>query len=190
MATPPKPALHQIHFKTAPSPDDPSNANEFYLALGVATVAWGRLEGHFVACLRTAIQIAKDKRVGMKVPSRWEKRAKVWKDAFQLIPTLQPRQRDAIALLVGINDLAEDHNLMAHAIWVSFLPQTQLTIKIIGIKAKTRKPDSGVFRRTTISMEELAEFTGRANSLNLRLRPIHEFLVALLSGVRTPTTGL
>jgi hypothetical protein len=31
----------------------------FYLALGVATVAWGRLEGHFVTCLMTAIQIAK-----------------------------------------------------------------------------------------------------------------------------------
>jgi hypothetical protein len=150
----------------------------------VATVAWGRLEGHFVACLMMAIQIAKDKRLGMKLPLRWEKRAKVWKDAFELIPTLQPRRKDAIALLDGINDLAEDHNLMAHAIWDSFLPQTQLTIKIIGIKAKTRKPDSGEFRRTTISMEELAEFTGRANSLNLRLSPIHQFLVALLSGVQ------
>lgn len=87
-------------------------------------------------------------------------------------------------MLDGINDLAEDHNIMAHAIWDSFLPQAQLTIKIMGIKAKTRKPDSGEFRRTTISMEELAEFTGRANSLNLRLSPIHEFLVALLSGVQ------
>jgi hypothetical protein len=184
MATPPKPALHQIHFKTAPSPDDPPNANEFYFALGVATVAWGRFEGHFVACLMMAMQIAKDKRLGMKLPTRWEKRAKIWKDAFELIPSLQPRQKDAIALLDGINDLAEDHNLMAHAIWDSFLPQTQLTIKIIGIKAKTRKPDRGEFRRTTISLEDLAEFTGRANSLNLRLTPIHHFLVALLSGVQ------
>ena len=184
MAAPPKPALQRIHFKTAPSPDDPPDANEFYLALGVATVAWGRLEGHFVACLMMAMQIAKDKRLGMKLPTRWEKRAKVWKDAFELIPTLQPRQKDAIALLDGINDLAEVHNVMVHAIWDSFLPQTQLTIKIIGIKAKTRKPDSGEFRRTTISMEELAEFTGRANSLNLRLSPIHQFLVALLSRVQ------
>jgi len=178
MATPPKPTLHQIHFKTVPSPDDPPNANEFYLALGVATVAWGRLEGHFVACLMMAIQIANDKRLGMKLPPR-RKRAKVWKDAFELIPTLQPRRKDAIALLDGINDLAEDHNLMTHGIWDSFLPQTQLTIKIIGIKATTRKPDSGEFRHTTISMEELAEFTGRANSLNLRLSLIHQFLVAL-----------
>jgi hypothetical protein len=184
MAAPPKPALQRIHLKTTPSPDDPPNANEFYLALGVATVAWGRLEGHFNACLMTAIQIAKDKRLGMKLPTRWEKRAKVWKDAFELIPTLQPRQKDAIALLDGINDLAEVHNVMVHAIWDSFLPRTQLTIRIIGIKAKTRKPDSGEFRRTTISMEELAEFTGRANSLNLRLSPIHQFLVALLSGVQ------
>lgn len=184
MATPPKPALHQIHFKTVPSPHDPPNANEFYLALGVANVAWGRLEGHFLACLMTAIQIARDKRLGMKLPRRWEKRAKVWKDAFELIPTLQPRQKDAIALLDGIIDLAEDHNLIAHAIWDSFLPQTQVTIKVIGIKAKTRKPESCAFRRTTISMEELAEFTGRANSLNIRLSPIHQFLVALLSGVQ------
>ena len=184
MAVPPKPALHRSHLTTTPSLDDPPDADEFYLALGVATVAWGRLEGHFVACLMTAIQIAKDKRLGMKLPLRWEKRAKVWKDAFELIPTLQPRQKDAIALLDGINDLAEDHNLMAHAIWDSFLPQTQLTIRIIGIKAKTRKRDTGEFRRTTITMEELAEFTARANSLNLRLRPIRQFLVALLSGLQ------
>ena len=183
MATPPKPALHQIDFRITPSPDDPPNANEFYLALGVATIAWGRLEGHFVACLMTAIQIAKDKRLGMKLPLRWEKRAKVWKDAFELIPTLQPRQKDAIALLDGINALAEDRNLMAHALWDSFLPQRQLTIKIWGIKAKTRTPDVVEFRRTTISMEELAEFIGRANSLKLRLSPIHQFLVSLLSGV-------
>jgi hypothetical protein len=184
MAPPPKPDLHQIHLTTTPSPDDPPNANEFYLALGVATVAWGRLEGHFVACLMMAMQIAKDKRLGMKLPTRWKKRAKVWKDAFELIPSLKPRQKNAIALLDGINDLAEDHNLVAHAQWDSFLPQTQLTIKIVGIKANTRKPDSGEFRRTTISMEELAEFTGRANSLNLRLSPIRQFLVALLSGVQ------
>src|SRR3982074_1480741 len=154
MAVPPKPALHRSHLTTTPSPDDPPNANEFYLALGVATIAWGRLEGHFVACLMTAIQIAKDKRLGMKLPLRWEKRAKVWKDAFELIPTLQPRQKDAVALLDAINDLAEDHNLMAHATWDSFLPQTKLTIKILRIKTKTRKPDGGEFRRTTISMEE------------------------------------
>ena len=183
MAVPPKPALHRSHLTTTPSPDDPPDADEFYLALGVATVAWGRLEGHFVACLMMAIQIAKDKRLGMKLPLRWEKRAKVWKDAFELIPTLQPRQKDAIALLDGINDLAEDHNLMAHAIWDSFLPQSKLTIKILGIKTKTRTPDVVEFRRTTISMEELAEFIGRANSLKLRLSPIHQFLVSLLSGV-------
>jgi hypothetical protein len=95
MATPPKPALHQIDFKITPSPDDPPNANEFYLALGVATIAWGRLEGHFLACLMTAIQIAKDKRLGMKLPTRWEKRAKVWKDAFDLTASSEGRHRFA-----------------------------------------------------------------------------------------------
>ena len=99
------------------------------------------------------------------------------------LPSLQPRQKDAIALLDGINALAEDRNLMAHAIWDSFLPQSKLTIKILGIKTKTRTPDVVEFRRTTISMEELAEFIGRANSLKLRLSPIHQFLVSLLSGV-------
>jgi hypothetical protein len=186
MAKPPKPALHQIHFKTAPSPDDPPNATEFYLALGVASVAWSRLEIHFAACLMTAIQIAKGKRLRMNLPLRWEKRAKLWKNAFELIPALGPRQKYAIALLDNIKDLAEDYSIMAHAIWDSFLPQTRLTMNISGIRAKTRKAASGVFNCASISTVELAEFTGRANSLNLRLSPIHQFLVTLLSDIQKP----
>ena len=39
----------------------PPGADKFYLALGVAMVVWGRLEGNFLACLLVVLQIAKDR---------------------------------------------------------------------------------------------------------------------------------
>jgi hypothetical protein len=63
MAKSPKPGLLRIYPQVTPSPNDPAGADKFYQAFGVAIVAWGRLEGLFVACLMV-IQIANDKRIG------------------------------------------------------------------------------------------------------------------------------
>jgi hypothetical protein len=63
MASSRKPSLLRIYPQTTPSPNDPPGADKFYWALGVAIVAWGRLEGNFLACLMMIIQIAKDKRI-------------------------------------------------------------------------------------------------------------------------------
>jgi hypothetical protein len=36
-----------VYFEAVPSLYDPPNAGEFYQVLGMAIVAWGRLEGNF-----------------------------------------------------------------------------------------------------------------------------------------------
>jgi len=69
--------------------NDPPGAAKFYWALGVAMVARGRLENNFAACLTMVIQIAKDKHIGTKLPTNWERQASIWKDAFARIPSLK-----------------------------------------------------------------------------------------------------
>jgi hypothetical protein len=111
MAKSPKPGLLRIYPQVTPSPDDPPEADIFYWAVGVATVALGRLEGHFVSCLMSIIQIAKDKRIGSKLPMKWEKREEIWRDAFARIPSLKVLEIAATAFINELNVLSQDETL-------------------------------------------------------------------------------
>lgn len=53
MPTNPAPVLLRVTAHNTPHHTDPANAKEFYAALGMLTVAWGRLEGHVVGNLLT-----------------------------------------------------------------------------------------------------------------------------------------
>jgi hypothetical protein len=50
-AMPYTPWLFRIQLEHTPSLNDPKGSRDFYEALGVLVVAWGRLEGHFLACV-------------------------------------------------------------------------------------------------------------------------------------------
>jgi hypothetical protein len=95
MAKSPKPGLLRIHPHVTPSPNDPPGADKLYRAFGMAIIAWGRLEGLFVACLMMVIQIANDKRIRTKLPMKWERQAIIWEDAFERIPSLKSLKREA-----------------------------------------------------------------------------------------------
>lgn len=177
MAQSPKPGFLRIYPKTTPSPDDPPDANQFYWSIGVATIAWGRLEGHFVSCLMMIIQIAKDTHIGTKLPMRWEKRKELWRDAFGRIPSLKPLETEAIAFLDELDGLSKDRNLMAHCLWESFKADQPLTMDVLNIKAEKGDVE---FRRTSISIEDLTQVTTKTNRLNMRLIPLSRALVALL----------
>jgi Na+-driven multidrug efflux pump len=96
-----KPRLLPISPQMTPSQDDPPDADKFYWALGVANVAWGRLEGQFLTCLMLIIQIANDKHIGTKLPMKFKPQADLWKDAFEHIPSLKPFKRAAAAFLLN-----------------------------------------------------------------------------------------
>lgn len=170
----PKIGLLPIYDQATPSSDDPPDADKFYLALGVAIIAWGRLEGNFVACLMMVIQAAKDKLIATKLPTKWDRQAIIWKDAFARIPSLKSHEKDAAAFFTEFEDLYKDRNLMIHALWERFLwypslgiPHPPLGIAVLKIKAISGGDVE--FRRTVINIEELATFTAQANHLNSAL---------------------
>ncbi len=173
MPAPRKPGLLKIQILTTPSPTDPPEADRFYWALGVATIALGRLEGHFVSCLMNIIQIAKDKRIGQKLPMKWEKREEMWRDAFRRIPSLKPLEKDAIAFLNDLDGLSKDRNLLLHCLWESFRPEgATLAMNILNIKATSGTPDGVGILRDSVNIEQLAQITLKANDLTMKLLPI------------------
>lgn len=179
MAKSPKPGLFRIYPQVTPSPNDPPDADKFYWALGVAIVAWGRLEGQFLACLMMVIQIANDKRIGTKLPMKFKPQADKWKYAFECIPSLKPLKRNATAFFAEFDDLSDDRDLMVHALWEAFQPYPPLAVDVVKIKAVSGTPNEVEFRRTSISMDELGKFTAKANCLILDLMKLIEALSAL-----------
>jgi hypothetical protein len=54
------------------------------------------------------------------LPPQWKDRERIWKDAFSLIPKLQPHEAGAVAILSEMGLHSEDRNLIAHGLWEGF----------------------------------------------------------------------
>ena len=123
------------------------------------------------------IQIANDKHIGTKLPMKFKPQADLWKDAFERIPSMKPFKRAAAAFFAEFDDLSDDRDLMAHALWETFTPHSPLAIKVLKMKAV--KGAMVETRRTSISINDLGEFTAKANSLILDLTKILDALSQL-----------
>jgi hypothetical protein len=168
MATKLKPGLLRISPQQTPSPNDPRGAPKFYLALGIAVVAWGRLEGLFLANLMMVIQIAKDKRIVPKLPMKLKKQKSTWNNAFST-PALSPHKKIAAKILAEFDDLSGDRNLIAHSLWERFLMHPPIGIEVLKMKAVEGTDNQVEFFRTTVNLDWLATFTVRVNQLNIDL---------------------
>jgi hypothetical protein len=111
-------AAHIVTIKAPNTPNDtdPANASEFYAALGMLSVAWGRLEGHVIGNLLPITALLED----AEFPLKWNNRLKLWKRAFSSVPALQQYQDRAISLMKSIIEEAENRNFAAHAVWEDF----------------------------------------------------------------------
>jgi hypothetical protein len=108
--------LLRISAANTPDHTDPTNANEFYAALGMLSVSWGRLEGHAtgnVLTIMTLLGVA-------KLPSKWSDRRYLWEKGFSSVQGLQPHKDSALALMNAIIAAARDRNYAAHAAWGDF----------------------------------------------------------------------
>jgi hypothetical protein len=185
MAPPRKQRVLNIYPQTTPSPNDPPGADKFYLALGVATMAWGRLENNFVACLMIVMQITKDGHSSRKHPMKWERQAIIWKDAFARIPSLKSHEKDAAAFLAEFGNMSEDRNLLIHGFWEDFHPRPPLTVNLLHIKALSGTADGIGIRRVPIRIDQLEQFAGKANKLNMEITKLGQTL-SLLQGPPLP----
>jgi hypothetical protein len=177
--TPQPPVLLRVTAHNTPHHTDPSNANEFYAALGMLTVAWGRLEGHVIGNLLTIMNCPEMEPSG-PLPFQWEARLKLWTKAFSLVPLLQPHRERAVGFMNSIIEEVVDRNFVSHAVWDEFeLGATEPTIQARNIKARKSAIDVGDVR---ITLSMLKSALRIANQLNLDMS---EF-TRLLSFCRPP----
>ena len=71
-----------LRISAANTPDhtDPANVKDFYAALGMLSVSWGRLEGHATGNALTIMTL-----LGVaKLPSKWPGRRDLWEKGLTI----------------------------------------------------------------------------------------------------------
>jgi hypothetical protein len=99
-----EPFLFRLTVEHTPSPNDPEGADDLYRAIGIMVVAWGRLEGHFVASLLTMMAISGD-RLGHQLPMNWKARSAMWRKAFETLPYLAAFKQSGLQFLTQVDGL-------------------------------------------------------------------------------------
>jgi hypothetical protein len=132
----------RIAAHNTPHHTDPADAVEFYAALGMLTVAWGRLEGHVIGNLLTIMSLL-GTTPQKPLPFRWAERLDLWKKGFSLLPALKPHSGRAVLFMKSIIEAANDRNYAAHTAWDQFIPWlAELTIDARSIKSKKGLPNA------------------------------------------------
>jgi len=169
-----------------PHHTDPADAHEFYAALGMLTVAWGRLEGHVIGNLLTLTNLPEMASASKAPPFQWDARLKMWTQAFSLVPALQPHLGRAELLMQSIIEEVADRNFVSHAAWDEFVPgATEPSIDARNIKRNGNSLIDVGDVRVTLTM--LKKILAAANRLNLEMT---EFTV-LINWLRpTPAAHL
>ena len=186
---PPKPGMLRICVEHTPSPNDPKDADEFYRAIGLLIVAWGRLEGHFVMCLLMLLA-SSEGRLGKQLPMNWKDRGTVWRKGFESIGALWPFKEAALKLLTEIEDVAQDRHAVAHALWERFRAEEPPAIDAVLIKAKNKTKDGLDIRRFPVKLNSLKEVGEKINKLNMALLPLSSFLTRYRSSLKPPPSDV
>ena len=186
----PQPGMLRITIEHTPSPNDPEGADEFYKALGILIVAWGRLEGHFVACLLMLLNLPGGKEISERLPMQLEERSTLWRKAFETMEPLQSFRENALRLLEEIKDVASDRNAVAHALWEKFEPGEPLSIGTLTIKHKNKTKNGLETRRNKITTAMVKEVGEKANRLNLAMIPLSQFLTWYRSELNPPPADI
>jgi len=187
--SPAEPFLFRLKVEHTPSPNDPAGADEFYRALGIMVVAWGRLEGHFVTTLLLMMTVA-GADLGEKLPMDWKSRSAMWRKAFDAIPDLSMFKVSALKFIEKMEALALDRHAIVHSLWEGFNNVEPLSIGAVLIRAKNKTQDGLDIRRAQVTVENIVEAGKRANELNLRLMPLSQFLTGCRNARNPPSANI
>jgi hypothetical protein len=184
------PSLLRTYVEPVPSPTDPPGSGDFYAALGIAVVAWGRLEGHFTLTIVTILNIASHKRIGKKLPMKWERLVEVWRTAFETVPALAASRPMADRFIVQLDELAQLRNRLIHGYWELFDPGPPIRIGLTSVRAQKRTEDGLLFTRGSITLGRLQEFTTQVNQMNLALLELDRPIMTLRGAPPEPPRRL
>jgi len=172
-------SLLQLHLEITPSPNDPKDASEFYRALGIAVVAVGRLENHFLACIVNILGMPETAHLARKFPVPFSERVKIWNRAFEESEGLAPLVNDADQFIADLVDASDDRNLIAHGQWGAFDAGPPLKIHVTMLERK-RSVEYGLnVRSGDLTLAQVQEISQRASMMNMQLMPISMFIFNL-----------
>jgi hypothetical protein len=137
----------RITAHSTPDNSDPPDAHTFYAALGMLSVAWGRLEGHAIGNVLTIINLLG--RGHEKITLfPWDRLVELWNEGFSSLQPLKAHETRAAAFIQSVKDAAAaDRNFAAHTIWEEFdrhAPEPTMTARYI----KARKGSPGMIDLT------------------------------------------
>jgi hypothetical protein len=179
------PVLLRVTAHSTPHHTDPADANEFYGALGMLTVAWGRLEGHVIGNLLTIMNFP-EVAPSRPLPFAWDSRLDLWKKGFSLVPALRPHKDRAVLVMKSIIEEADDRNFASHAVWDEFVPESrEPTIEARNIRSRKGTPGIIDVRDVRVTLTMLKSALMVANRLNLEMT---EF-TRLLNFLRPPPSA-
>jgi hypothetical protein len=162
-------ALLRITAHNTPHYSDPPDAHKFYAALGMLSVAWGRLEGHAIGNVITIMNLL-GRGQGKVALFPWDRRIELWNEGFSLLPTLKPHKDHAVTFMQSVKAAAEDRNFAAHAIWQEFelnAVEPTMTARYIREKRGSRGTIEIDDRRVTLSVVNAA--LAECNRLNVEM---------------------
>jgi hypothetical protein len=175
---PDMPWLFRVQSEHTPSLNDPKGSRDFYEALGVLVVAWGRLEGHFLACVLAILATPATQALGTKFPRVWDERKWIWSEAFRLSTSLQPYKAEADAFLLELEQVQDDRNMLIHGLWEPFRHTDPVSADLIVLR-RAKGTSNGVSHwRGTISTIAILEVAREADRLNIALQKLSGILSA------------
>jgi hypothetical protein len=172
-----------VYFEPVPSVFDPPDAPVFYQTLGVACVAWGRLEGNFNNIFLTVLNIADNPKIGKRFYIKREKVADLWKLAFETTPILRPLKQTALDFTAKMEELGSFRDMLSHGLWERFDQGQPLSMRVTKMKPRNEVPDGVWHAQTTISVEMLKRYTSELNRLNSVLSSLADILIPLRGAI-------
>jgi hypothetical protein len=172
-----------VYFEPVPSVFDPPDAAAFYETLGVACVAWRRIEGNFNNILLTVLNTADNPKIGKRFSIKREKAADLWKLAFETTPTLRPLKQTALDFIAKMGELGSFRDMLSHGLWERFDQGQPLGMRVTKVKPRNEVPDGLWHAQTTISVEMLKRYVSEINRLNSVLSSLADILIPLRGAI-------
>jgi hypothetical protein len=160
-------SLLQLHLEQTPSPRDPKDAPELYQALGIATVAIGRLENHFLGCVINILGLLQTTHLAKRLPMAFNERVKIWNRAFEISTELNPIKTVSLDFARELVNLAEDRAIIAHGQWGSFDAGPPLGIRVTILSHKDATQYGLDIHQGILTLSKILTIAEVSNRLNL-----------------------
>jgi len=103
---------------------------------------------------------------------------------------LQQFKEGSSLFLAQMDDVAEDRDAIAHAIWEPFTQGSPPSIGIVKLRAKNKTPDGLDFGRAKLTANEVRTISEKINGLNFELAQLGQFLMNLRAAQRPPSADI